>query len=56
MIVGSKLINSFINDNITDDIPENVLKDIFYKLMTSDKNIISQNISSHKRNLELLCK
>lgn len=53
MIVGSKLINSFINDITT---PENVLKDIFYKLMTSDKNVISQNISSHKKKLELLCK
>lgn len=53
IIVGTELITSFKED-ITN--PQNVLKDIFYKLMTSEKNVISQNISSHKKNLQSLCK
>lgn len=53
ILVGYELIDQFINDNFNS---ESLLKDIFYKLMTSEKEIIAQNISSHKKNLQSLCK
>lgn len=50
-ILGYDIVNQFVNDNTNS---QDLLKDIFYKLMSSDKEIISQNISSLKKNL--LCK
>lgn len=52
MIIGHELIIQFKNDIANS---QNVLKDIFYKLMTSTKEIIVQAIISHKKNLQLLC-
>lgn len=52
IIVGYDLIEQFKKDTTNS---KYLLKDIFYKLMTSEKGIISQNISSHKKKLQSLC-
>ncbi|XP_022168453.1 mannose-6-phosphate isomerase isoform X2 [Myzus persicae] len=52
IIVGYDLIEQFKKDTTNS---QYLLKDIFYKLMTSEKGIISQNISSHKKKLQSLC-
>lgn len=53
ILIGHELIDQFKKDNTNSQV---LLKDIFYKLMTSEKDIISQNISSHKEYLQSLCK
>ncbi|XP_008187107.1 mannose-6-phosphate isomerase isoform X2 [Acyrthosiphon pisum] len=52
LIVGCDLIDQFKKDTTNS---QYLLKDIFYKLMTSEKGIISQNLSSHKKKLQSLC-
>lgn len=52
-MLGCELIRQFKYDATNS---QNLLKDIFYKLMTLEKEIISQNISSHKKKLLSLCK
>lgn len=53
IMVGDELIDQFKKENNNSQV---LLKNIFYKLMTSEKDIISQNISSHKEYLQSLCK
>lgn len=53
MIVGYDLIDQFKKDTTNS---QHLLKDIFYKLMTSEKEIISQSLNSHKKKLQSLCK
>jgi hypothetical protein len=52
-MLGYDLIRQF-NDDINNS--QILLKDIFYKLMTLEKEIISQNVKSHKSKLQSLCK
>lgn len=52
MIVGNDLIDQFKKDTGNS---QYLLKDIFYKLLTSEKGIISQNLNSHKKKLQSLC-
>jgi len=52
-IVGYELIDKFKKDTNNS---QYLLKDIFYKLLTSEKGIISQNLSTHKKKLQSLCK
>lgn len=53
MIVGYDLIDQFKKDTTNS---QYLLKDIFYKLLTSEKEIISQSLDSHKKKLQSLCK
>jgi len=53
MIVGYDLIDQFKKDTTNS---QYLLKNIFYKLMTSEKEIISQSLYSHKKKLQSLCK
>lgn len=53
LLVGCELIDQFSKETSNS---HNLLKDIFYKLMTSEKEIISRCVSSHKKKLQLLCK
>jgi len=53
IIIGNELIDQFKKDTTNS---QNLLKDIFYKLMTTEKEIIVKNINSHKKNLQILCK
>lgn len=53
LMLGCELIRQF-KDTATNS--QNLLKDIFYKLMTLEKEIICQNIKSHKKKLQSLCK
>lgn len=52
-LIGYELIDQFKNNIVNS---QNILKDIFYKLMTSKKTTIIQNISNHKQYLQSLCK
>lgn len=52
-MLGCDLIRQFNDDSNNS---QHLLKEIFFKLMTSDKEIISQNIKSHKNKLQSLCK
>lgn len=52
-IIGDELIDQFKKEDTN---KPNLLKDIFYKLMTSEKDVICQNIKSHKKNLQSISK
>lgn len=53
LLVGCDIIEQFSKETSNS---HNLLKDIFYKLMTSEKEIINQCVSSHKKKLQSLCK